>query len=534
MTRHPIDKTTMQRALPPAILMLILTLASLMFWSLHLRSVDHSEQYRTLSARLADGIESVNLLADSLLDAPAALPHLQERHDRNVALFRSLVHGNLKQGLPGLLADEPDSAVSLETGFDGYAEQASSLIQQRSHLDRFHQSREQTLLEAQQLAQKANALVAGMEQIRPDRGASHLQAAYRTNLSLERVYSSVLLALTEQAASVSLPMDQLAQDLAILSTDAQAPESVTIRRSAANLLKDIKAFAEVEQTLRQYHTAGEAIRTIRSELSRISQPLKAELNTAPTVLSSSRLLYSAALLTLAGALIAAAYFGFSFASASVAIAIDSSSRGNQPAEDNMAVSAPSPFPEAERSRQITDRNKLMNDIRPLGEGILYLKADEHLETTADLARCLNQSREALVQRVDRLKAKVKELENSTQRQHTAKPEVHINTGPVDNLTYRALAELEGLQRKLESLKQADNELVKYLIQRCMNAESYVDEIRLRVSKGWQELIQQSMDQVDADSDSGSGERLIQQLVGELVKHMDEIQTQPPPPRRKRS
>ncbi|MGB3619761.1 hypothetical protein FT643_02105 [Ketobacter sp. MCCC 1A13808] len=508
-----------RRSALPALLTAVFAFGCILALSFQLRSIQHSASYDSLLQRLKSGTDSVIAETHSLLSADGNLARIQAQHDQNIAQFQTLLHGNLKQGLPGLVEDFEPVGEQLNGVFEDYSQLASSLIQQRGNLDRFHRNREQTLQNAQQLAERGRALLTGLKQIKAN--ATHLQAAYDSALILENNRTEILAALLDRRDVQPLPLGQLEQNLDSISTDKGAPASVAIRRSAANLLKEIESYSGIEETLQQYHAAGNAISDLRGQLIDLNTSLNSQFDSALTQISPARWsLYLALLLALA-ALTSSAYLGFNWAPEAMAAA----SKPAQEPDVNVSDDTSSPH----FAKLVTDKNKLMNDIRPLGEGILYLKADEHLESTSDLARCLNQSREALAHKIEGLKNKVRQLEQEAARkeaQPDPKVEITIDTAPVSNLTYRALAELEGLQRKIKALNQPDNDVVRYLVQRCNNIEGYLDEIRVRVKKGWQEQIQEALDTI-SQRPTVTESAQVDTLVAELVRHMDEFQTQAP-------
>lgn len=178
----------------------------------------------------------------------------------------------------------------------------------------------------------------------------------------------------------------------------------------------------------------------------------------------------------------------------------------------------------------------MNDIRPLGEGVLYIRADEHLESTGDLARCLNQSREALILKIESLRKTVDQLQSelsATQQAVSSTSQLNIDTTPIENLTYKTQAELEGLNRKIRAQKWEDSETAKGLLIHCMRADRLLDEIRVRVKKGLQEMVNDSADQ-QAQLNQPKDNLAIQRLIEQMVNGLDEFQTQAPKSRRRQA
>ena len=170
--------------------------------------------------------------------------------------------------------------------------------------------------------------------------------------------------------------------------------------------------------------------------------------------------------------------------------------------------------------------------------MLYIKADEHLTTTSELARCLNQSREALIRRIAMLQENALAVQNQlvarqdSEADSTNKPKATINTKPVEELTLKANAELDGLQRKLRQLNYSDKEELKALIIRAARAERILDEIRVRVRKGWvEELIEEQ--NTESTHDANAKTNQVQSLVSEMVANLNEFKLEKPTSHRKR-
>ena len=196
--------------------------------------------------------------------------------------------------------------------------------------------------------------------------------------------------------------------------------------------------------------------------------------------------------------------------------------------------------QTERARFKTERNRLINDIRPLASGILYIKADENLETTGEIARYLNQSREAIARRIDALRKHALKIQHQLEHQpsepSTASVKFNIDTTPIEELTFRANAELDGLQRRLKALHYTDKEEIRSLLVRCMRTERMLDEIRIRVKKGWlEELEQNSANQNEGTKNPGQSNQSqqAQLLVGEMLKYLNDFKLQPPKTKPKR-
>lgn len=501
-------------------------------WSLYRYQNFRSEQTQQLLLlqSLNAGAELLTAEASQLLQDDAVLNKVQKQHDLNIIHYQTVSQGSLKQGLSPLESMTNYDLQELTSGFSAFSEAAANLIQNRANLTKLVENRETVVLASRSLADKSADLALGLRQINAP--AEQIAEAYNLALALNNHYLSVIRAFDAQSAYVAPDLKLARQTLEALSTGKSAPASTIIKRSAANLLSEIEAFSSYTQSIARHHELKLSIQNQLELLAQTATQLASAVDAVSEDLTSAGSMY------LIVSLIA---WVLALGSTVTGAAYRSSLRPKQP-EAN-PYPKPQPASEITSSHYLnqlkTDKNKLMSDIRPLGEGILYIRADEHLESTGDLAKCFNQSREALIQKIESLQATVSSLQaciNQPDAEDKPTSDRHylsIDTTPVENLTFKAQAELEGLQRKIRGLEWSDKEAAKTLLIHCLRADRMLDEVRVRVKKGWQEMIQESQESAHSHSQSEQASA-IKLLVDEMKSNLDEFQTQAPKPRRRQA
>jgi len=485
-----------------------------------------------LLEKLSAGSRLVVSNAYRLLDDSNLLSALHKQHDQNMVWYQSLSKGNLKESLPPLSNIPTEQIDALDLQFDRYSNQVMELVQGRSTLTNLQESRDTTLLAAHDLSQSANALLQGLQQIAAT--PQQLADLYALSMALNNHYVNVLTALDNQTRYNPLDLDWINNILKALSSGEHAAKSSIIRRSASQLLADVTAFQKDHSAaIGQHHglrsTMLDQIRKLETTTTELTTTLEQIESSANRQRLGQWITSIGLWLTTLLSLMAV-----------TALAL------REPKHDNVAkprvTATPLPQPASETttshlvSQLKMDKNKLMNDIRPLGEGILYIRADEHLESTGDLARCFNQSREALIQRIESLRGNLLQLTEEMSQGSTSNgssPTISIDTTPVENLTYRAQAELEGLARTIKSQLEAGAELKQDMLLACKRADRLLDEIRIRVRKGIQEAIRDSVNIAEAQQ-LQPGNESIRQLIARLTANLDQFQTQAPSRNKRRS
>src|SRR5690606_9295432 len=77
----------------------------------------------------------------------------------------------------------------------------------------------------------------------------------------------------------ALSVDQLRSDLAALSTDSSAPQSPTIRRTAANLLNQLETHLQQLNALRTHNEASQKLAKVQDVLQQNARTLQQQLET---------------------------------------------------------------------------------------------------------------------------------------------------------------------------------------------------------------------------------------------------------------
>ena len=486
-----------------------------------------------LLQQLQDGATLVTTESGLLLSDSQSLARIQQINDANIANYQRVANGSVRRDLPafGSLTGRPIS--TLVPGFDPFQTTVTNLIQFRTRLDRMLQGREQLVQDAERLATQAEGLQEALTQ--DDTDIRHLRAVYQVRSILAEHLFTLREAYGEHLPAPILPMDKLGVDLKQLSTDKEAPTSPAIRRTAANLLKSIADHNGQLSQVQAHHDLADKIHNLQTELAKLGQTLQSQLQTA------SGQLYGVHEISIYGAILASllalgttALLGFLL-------------HESIPPSPSLATSETAPVLPDNTSPNFLNqlklqKNQLMNDIKPIGEGILYIKADEHMESTGDLARCLNQSREALARRIDNLKQQAAALQtllcsqppaiNSTETLQTT---VSLAQGPLIELTLKGNAEMDGLQRRLRGLTSLEPEDQRQLLIRCLESERIFDEIRVRLKKGNNENEGTVSPQRFIHRTEGTPiSDALARTVEKLVEHLDEFQTQPQKSRRARA
>lgn len=499
-------------------------------------TADHAQ----LIQQLADGTDLVVAESLSLLHHSQGLARIQQVNDRNIANYQLVSRGSVKRGLPSYDSLTGTPFEETTGKFADFQSGIGSLIQFRSTLERMQQGQEQLQQAAERMRIQADNIVDGLEQ--GTATLEHLQAAYRTQSLLLLHADNVRQAYARNLAAPELPLPKLREDLAVLSTAATAPASPPIRRSAANLLASLEEHAPQLQQIAEHQQTKMRVLDFQQQLLQLGHALKAQLDSAAgalygTVVVSQYVVLMMAMATLGLAVWSGFLLGESQAGRTVAPATDVAPAATERTAPNF-------------SNQLkTEKNQLMSDIKPIGDGILYIRADEHLESTGDLARCLNQSRDALVRRIEQLKRQAAELQEALipPAAASAASVAMITTTPITesvttdksaliDLTLRGNAEMDGLQRRLRNLNLTDAEELRQLLIRCVRGERIFDEIRVRIKKGMSEagvpmVTVQSLEAKGPASEKPAAP--LHTLVEKLVANLEELQTQPPKPRKMR-
>lgn len=508
---------------------LVTLLCFLLCGALALKSANTTDQrsaHRLLVNQLYHGSSAILAASGHLLHERASLEHLKQLNDNNIAAYQALNQGNLKQGLDPV-STFSDAFPQLTQAFDRFSKTVSNLLNNRSQLERVKGETQTYFQTLDLLIERANGITQGLNQIQPS--IEHVRSASDTLIILQRYQNSLTRGFEQTSSVQPLDLISLRENLALLSTASNAPKSSAIRRSSANLLGGIEEFAQTSENLNQYHQFKVELEHQLQDLEKQTRDLHITLDTLGSDLESNNglMLYSALIFALLG-MICAGFPGAAMA----------------PQTQSPATPAAEPAPledktsQTELARFKTEKNLLINDIKPLADGVLYIKADEHLTTTSELARCLNQSREALIRRIAMLQENALAVQNQlvarpdTEADSTNKPRTTINTKPVEELTLKANAELDGLQRKLRQLNYSDKEELKALIIRAARAERILDEIRVRVRKGWiEELIEEQ--NVESAHNANTKTNQVQSLVSEMVANLNEFKLEKPTSHRKR-
>lgn len=433
-----------------------------------------------LIQQLQDGADRVAADAQLLLLQSQVLAGIQQVNDRNIAHYQMVGNGSMKRGLPPFAAVAGENWEPLTPAFAEFQSTVNRLLQFRMTLDRLLQGRESLQQTAEKLCLHADNIVDALEQ--EPASLPHLRAAYRVKSVLLTHRMHLLQpARTEQPAA-TLPLNDLQTDLAALSTATDAPTSPALRRTAANLNKSLAEHARQLLLVDEQQQTEQQLRQFQQRLTSQNQSLQGQLDTATGALYGPVPASAWLILLLAPALTALVLW--------CGLLLGRASRSARQDDDR-------PVPMTglgERTsphfiNQLkTEKNQLMSDIKPMGDGILYIRADEHLESTGDLARCLNQTRESLVRRIENLRRQallvqesVNHLPESIPATGPAIPATFDKTALID-LTLRGNTELDGLQRRLRGLTAANADEQQPLLERCLMAEQIFDEIRVRLKK----------------------------------------------------
>lgn len=463
----------------------------------------------------------------SLLQQADSLTIIQSLQDQNIIEFQAITNGSLKQGLPPLDDLLGTDLTNLNGHFNQFSNHVSSLLQSRTRLTQLAAKKEDTLLASRDLADKASDLAQGILQY----GAStpQVSTAYELALVLAKHHLNVNQVFNNAVRYSPLDLDYIRSAVGTLTSGGRASDSAILRRSAAHLLDNIKAFSAKADGIQEFSTLEQSVSNQVTQLQTAQTVFADAMETVEDQLLSG---YTSLWLLTAGLWLAAVV------SALAGTFLALNKRASAPKAVPMTQpEAASEITSSHVLNQIkTDKNKLMNDIRPLADGILYIRADEHYESTSDLARCFNHSREALIQRIEHLRALAESLQSELAHSPMDDGEqidIQIDTKPLEDLTYKAQAELEGIIRRTKSLSTEGQDNRKLILAQCLRTDHLLDEIRVRIRKGWRESIVDTQNS-DNPTSTPNGQEEIRRIVDQLTRYLDEFQTTPPSKRSKRA
>lgn len=485
---------------------------------------DEQQQQAILLQVLNERSHQLMIEARSLTEDSGSLPTIKSYHDRNIVNFQNIVNGSIKSELSPLddLVDVDLSALS--TSFDEYSSLVSNLIQSRSKLSQLFDNKEEMLLGARGLAEKAVNLAQSIVQY--GGGREQIAACYETALILSNHYMNVYQVFEQGAHYSKLDLKSLRDTLSAVTSGNQASDSAILRRSTSNLLNNIETYINNSAAITDHEQLARSLGDQVAQLSQAQRQLEEAIDPVSEILLASGNLYFL-FITIAWISSLAA------AICCVLIILRQTNETISPPRQQ-----PEPASEVTGSfylNQIkSEKNSLLNDIRPLADGILYIKADEHHESTGDLARCFNNGRKALIERIEVLRHTVDNLQETianTQSTDYRAIDLNIDTSPLENLTFKAQAELEGIARRLKTQSVDVNDGRKLILAQCLRADNILDELRVRVRKGWQEIALSS-DMLNTEANQDHQTKL-KHLVDQLTEYLNEFQTQPPAKRTKR-
>lgn len=503
------------------------TILWVVFFFLAAHEVEQSAHQVALLKEIKQRTNIIALASRNMMRDPKSLEALQTAHQDNVESFQTLLNGNIKSGVSAMkdLRNRPDQ---MPAHFDQFSHHVSQLLQKRTTVERLIQDRDAYIQGLDLLVDKAKGIVLGVEAATPTQ--QQLNAAFAVLATLQQSQVKLTKSYYNKGTLAPLPVSSLSKNLALLSTDEAAPKPGSIRRSAANLMSAIEEHQSKLEAVDEHNRLKVGINELVEQLSVSQQTLEEIINGSLSgVQNDSAIWFYLALffgvLSIGLGVAAGNQLGLNSRNLSAA----SSGMGSGSAANGEHTS------ETERARFKTERNRLINDIRPLSSGILYIKADENLETTGEIARFFNQSREAIAYRIESLRQHAQRLQrqvNDYQHQdESSSIKVNIDTSPVEDLTFRANAELDGLQRRLKALHYSDKEEIKSLIVRCIRAERMLDEIRLRVKKGWAEDLEIKNETNSVGNENGnSHNEQLKSLINEMMLHLNEFKLQAPRPK----
>lgn len=495
--------------------------------------VDAQLRHSVLLQKLNNGSDSILDKSRALLNNSKGLTTLKSLHDTNIVVYQSIIRGNLKQDLTSAGKLTGQDTGEMESSFARFSNLVSQLIQSRAQLLQLENMREEAKIGARTLAEKGTNLAIGIRQF----GATKEQtyAAYDLALQLNDHYLSVVEVFTGSGTYQPLNASDLAATLNHLSSGPNAAKSAILRRSAAQLLTDIDSFSENSELIAEHQALQQSIGQQIESIEQAKTTLSLDISTVKDiVISSSSAAFPISIITW-------------FLSVATAVgACLQTSRHNPVSNPDNTASLPEPASELTSSyflNQIkTDKNKLISDIRPLADGILYLHADEHLESTGDIAKCFNRSREALVDRIESLRTLASniqsELEKAPESHKSPQAKIQLNTTPIEDLTFKAQSELEGIIRRVRNQRGDESATLqdsspRELLIRCQRADRIMDEIRIRVRKGLQETLDNVVNELSATADSKPNQA-VSNLIVNLVSNLDELQTQAPSKARRKT
>ncbi|MBA57482.1 MAG: hypothetical protein CMK89_23780 [Pseudomonadales bacterium] len=494
---------------------------------LHYRQFrDEQQQHALLLQAVKHGARQIRSESFSLLTDSASLSNIQTQQDHNIVDFQHITKGSLKQDLAPLDTLIDINLDGLSTAFNQFSAQVFNLIQSRSTLTKLSDKKEEQVLAARTLAEKSSNLARGVMQY----GASDSQvgASYEVALALTNHYLNVSRVFEHGGRYNPLDLDSLRESLGTITSGKGASDSAILRRSATNLMESIEAFSKSTGAVTEYEKLQQSVARQLSQLEETQKQLEQSIDAVSETLNTSGSLSFILSFIAWVSSVTAALCGIPILLKGTA------------ANANKGPARPEPEPASEVTgsffiNQIrTDKNKLINDIRPLADGILYIKADEHHESTADVARCFNHSRESLIVKVEALRDTVSSLQNAVsskeQAEHHPKT-LKINSTPLEDLTFKAQAELEGISRRIKAQASESNDSRKLILTQCIRADNILDEIRVRIRKGCLEITQET--NAPNGREDNAYQSRIENLVNQLIEHLDEFQTQPPAKRNKR-
>ena len=344
-----------------------------------------------------------------------------------VTQFQRLKYGNDTLGVSALSpSDDPSVATLLNDG-ENLLARFGKLIQSRQDINQYRQYNQRLLSEAESLVQATEAVSAASEQ--QSLSTTQMKTLGELTLLAKAQQLSIkitLLSIETNAESLirdSKNRQQHAQSLIQqLTASKKQLANPVLRRMIVNISDQLNQHINTVLSLSNATNNYDALEKNLKALTSSVKTLLTSVNEASDTLSGG--VYMAQLTITLGAI--AACLSFFFTGLWVkeehivknrATATTAGSKKQQPSfEDNNIHNAPTPNENTQQRKQIiTEKNQLIHDIQPIVDGAFYVDANEHAETTGEIAKAFNGARRSIVKRLQLVQQEVTRLQQLQQQ-----------------------------------------------------------------------------------------------------------------------
>ena len=375
-----------------------------------------------------------------LVSNELSFQRFRELNNSVVTQFQRLKYGNDNQGVSPLSPSDDPSVATLLSDGEKLLAGFGTLIQSRQDINQFRQHNQRLLSEANGLVQATEAISAASEQ--QSLSATQMKTLGELTLLAKAQQYDIqrtLLAIETNADPLirsSKTRQQHAQSLIQqLTASNKKLANPVLRRMTVNISDQVDQHVNTVLSLSDVTSNYDALEKNLKSLTSTVKTLLTSVTGASSALASGS--FIAQLMVTLGALAACVSFLFTglwikeghSADNKTAGASTSAEKQTSSFEGSSAKSASNTNKPNENTQQrkqiITEKNQLIHDIQPIVDGVFYVDANEHAETTGEIAKTFNGARRSIVKRLQLVQQEVTRLQQ-LQHQSSADPSVNNN------------------------------------------------------------------------------------------------------------